>query len=111
MSKQARLVLLVLILTQGCGNHQKTHPVTTTPVSQTNSYNELLINANEGDVLSQYTLGEMYLYGHGNKLDYKEKDYIEAVKWFEKAAEQGHVGAQNDLGVMYLEGKGVTHAL
>ena len=32
---------------------------------------------------------------------------IEAVKWFEEAAEQGLSLAQTNLGVMYLQGKGV----
>ena len=29
------------------------------------------------------------------------------MKWYRKAAEQGHVGAQCSLGVMYANGKGV----
>ncbi len=35
------------------------------------------------------------------------KDYAEAVKWFRKAAEQGHAQAQNDLGCSYYHGNGV----
>ena len=31
----------------------------------------------------------------------------EAAKWYARAAEQGHAGAQNELGVMYLRGDGV----
>jgi len=31
-----------------------------------------------------------------------------AAKWYRKAAEQGHADAQNNLGVMYATGKGVT---
>jgi TPR repeat protein len=30
------------------------------------------------------------------------------VSWYRKAAEQGHAGAQNNLGVMYENGLGVT---
>ncbi len=36
------------------------------------------------------------------------KDYEEAVKWFRKAAEQGHAGAQYHLGICYYKGKGVA---
>ena len=36
-----------------------------------------------------------------------EKDYGEAVKWYTKAAQQGHAFAQNDLGMMYENGEGV----
>ena len=35
------------------------------------------------------------------------QDYTEAVKWFRKAAEQGKVHAQNNLGLMYANGQGV----
>ncbi len=33
------------------------------------------------------------------------------TKWFRKAAEQGHVGAQTNLGLMYYIGKGVPQDL
>ena len=35
-------------------------------------------------------------------------DDAEAVKWYRKAAEQGHESAQFNLGVMYDNGEGVT---
>ena len=35
------------------------------------------------------------------------QDYLEAVKWYHRAAEQGHAFAQNNLGVMYAKGAGV----
>ena len=35
------------------------------------------------------------------------EDYAEAVKWYRKAAEQGHAEAQYLLGVMYNNGNGV----
>jgi hypothetical protein len=34
-------------------------------------------------------------------------DWAKAVQWYRKAAEQGHVGAQYNLGVCYEHGKGV----
>ena len=35
------------------------------------------------------------------------QDYTEAVWWYRKAAEQGNVAAQNNLGFMYDNGQGV----
>src|SRR5690606_21565069 len=36
------------------------------------------------------------------------QDYAQAVTWFHRAAEQGHAGAMNNLGVMYEFGRGVV---
>ena len=36
-----------------------------------------------------------------------EKDYKEAVKWYERASKQGYVNAQCNLAFMYASGKGV----
>jgi TPR repeat protein len=36
------------------------------------------------------------------------QNYIEAVKWYQLAADQGFAGAQIRLGVMYGRGQGVT---
>jgi uncharacterized protein len=36
------------------------------------------------------------------------EDDAEAVKWYRKAAEQGHAMAQSNLGVMYGNGQGVA---
>jgi TPR repeat protein len=35
------------------------------------------------------------------------QDYVEAVKWFRKAADQGEAVAQYNLGLMYYNSKGV----
>ena len=47
-------------------------------------------------------LGVMYDNGDG----VPEND-AEAVKWYRKAADQGHASAQYNLGVMYSNGEGV----
>ena len=49
-----------------------------------------------------YVLGGMYLRG-----EHVPQDYAEAVKWYRRAAEQGHAGSHYRLGRMYAEGKGV----
>ncbi len=41
------------------------------------------------------------------KTCYDSQDYQEALKWFQKAAVQGYADAQNYVGLIYHEGKGV----
>jgi len=55
-----------------------------------------------GDANAQYFLGNMYQTGRG-----VTKNDTEAVKWFSKAAEQGHTGGQYFLAGMYEKGIGV----
>ena len=49
-------------------------------------------------------LGEDYYYGENGK----QKDYVKAVEWFRKAAEQGDADAQCKLGYCYFYGDGVA---
>lgn len=35
------------------------------------------------------------------------QDYAEAMKWYLKAADQGHAGAQGLMGMTYYQGEGV----
>ena len=44
-------------------------------------------------------------YRHGFAL---EKDYTEAVNWYQKAADQGHMHAQINLGMLYANGRGTA---
>jgi TPR repeat protein len=37
-----------------------------------------------------------------------DKDDRVAVEWYRKTAEQGNADAQNHLGMMYAEGRGVV---
>ena len=53
--------------------------------------------------MAQFNLALMYYDGTGFN-----KNYEKAVKWFEKAAEQGDNKAQYYLGSIYYEGKGVS---
>ena len=54
------------------------------------------------DPKDRYKLGGKYYHGNG-----VEKDYEKAIKWYRKAADQGHAKAQYYLGVMYDNGEGV----
>ena len=56
-----------------------------------------------GDVDAQFILG--FAYEKGKRAS--SKDDKEAVKWYTKAAEQGHAVAQYALGVAYYYGEGV----
>ena len=47
------------------------------------------------------------LYNKGLRY-YEAKDYNQAVYWYQKAAEQGHAGAQCNLGFCYEKGLGVA---
>ena len=51
----------------------------------------------------QYFMGHLYGSGHGVL-----RNEFEAVKWFRKAAEQGHLSAQVFLGMRYANGQGVV---
>ena len=60
---------------------------------------DCLTKAKQGDVRALHNLGRIY---RGNKKVTQEiaQDYAESVKWYTKAAEQGHAQAQTWLGVM-----------
>ena len=58
--------------------------------------------AEQGDVEAQYLIALRYGFGLG-----VAQDYVEARKWYLKAAEQGEASAQTSLGVMYDKGEGV----
>ena len=53
--------------------------------------------AADGDIRAQFLAGSSYLTGNGVKAD-----PAEAVRWFEKAAQQGSVDAQTSLVLYYL---------
>jgi TPR repeat protein len=62
----------------------------------------LEIAARVGDVVAQNELGRRYQDGEGF-----EKNPVEAVGWYRKAAEQGYAPAQFNLGLCYAKGDGV----
>ena len=70
--------------------------------SEQKSMVEQKTKAEQGDVKAQHWLGDMYYYGKG-----VSKDLEEALRWYEKAAENEHAQAQYWLGRMYYYGKGV----
>ncbi len=55
---------------------------------------------------SQKLLGEFFLIGHTTPQNYKK-----AIKWYEKASENGDRNAQAELGYFYYSGRGVEQDL
>ena len=53
------------------------------------------------------TIGAKSLYQEGEKY-YNAQNFVKAVEYYRKAAEQGYGNAQNDLGWMYGNGHGVA---
>jgi GAF domain-containing protein len=62
--------------------------------------------AEKGDPVAQWALGERYAAG-----DEVKRDYVEAVRWFERAADQGNATAQASLADYYWAGTGVSKDL
>ncbi len=65
------------------------------------SYN--VRSALDGDPMAQHVLGEQYRTGVQVR-----QDYVEAARWYQKAAERGHIGAQYWLGRLRYSGCGMT---
>ncbi|KAG0278942.1 hypothetical protein BGZ95_002717 [Linnemannia exigua] len=70
--------------------HTSTDPTNLSPV---------MTNASRGDMDAQVALGDMYRDGRGVAQDYRT-----SVDWYLKAAEQGHVVAQANVGAAYEQG-------
>ncbi len=66
-------------------------------------FEDTKVKAEQGDAISQNSLGEIYDFGFYGVA----KDYEEAARWYRKAAEQGADNAQNNLSILYFSGLGV----
>lgn len=62
--------------------------------------------AEQDNALAQTLVGSMYAYGEGT-----ERNDVQAVKWFTRAAMHGSAQAQYNLGIMYEQGFGVEKDL
>ena len=58
----------------------------------------------EGLGRARFELGSMYRNGYFDETGIRQYDLALAVKWFRKAAEQGHVHAQHRLALIYRDG-------
>jgi TPR repeat protein len=78
------------------------------PAQQSEADRKLLADvrakAEKGDAQSQFVLGGTFYWGNLGVT----RNYVEAVKWYRKAAEQNLAVAQSDLGGCYYLGQGVV---
>ena len=98
-ANQSMWFLLFLMLGVAAAQQTNSSPVVTNSVT----IEALLAKAEKGDVVSQITLGAMYETGGGGV----KQDFVEAEKWYHKAAGQGSADAQTFLAQMYRYGRGV----
>jgi len=65
-------------------------------------FRQWLPRALAGDATAAYKIGDAFS-GSGARTE----DFIEAARWYLKAARRGHVRAQNDLAMLFAKGQGV----
>jgi TPR repeat protein len=66
------------------------------------SIEQLIAKAGEGDADAQYELGWRYIDADG-----VDQDYEKAFYWSQKAVDAGHIKAINNVASMYKDGNGV----
>ena len=71
--------------------------------SRSESVQQWMVQAEQGNPVSMIFLGVTYRGGHG-----VIQDFMQAAYWFRRAAEQGFMVGQYMLGKAYLNGHGVT---
>ena len=77
--------------------------VETSAFPKSQDFAETRREAEQGNVVAQFSLGNMYANGAG-----VPRNDAEAMRWYRKAAEQRHAAAQNNIGLMYVNGTGVS---
>src|SRR5262252_4089349 len=79
-----------------CGATLQSHAETS------GSFEEVKAKAKAGDIGAQKRLAMMFAKGQG-----VATNYVEAAKWFQKAADKGDAESMASLGQCYGEGKGL----
>jgi len=69
------------------------------------SVEQLRARAGNGDAIAMYDLGRCYHNGSG-----VPQDYVQAAKWYGRAADQRHVDAMFSLALCYRGGRGVQNS-
>jgi TPR repeat protein len=86
----------------GYSYYSASHPKPSIPLAE-KPVQQALDLAAQGNSEAQYLTGWRYQFGD----DGLPVDYENAAEWYRQAAEQGHTGAQNQLGNLYSEGLGI----
>jgi len=94
------LLVTLPLLGQGSGPGPKPKQKTTNTAQKLPSFTELQPKAEMGDADAQYNIGLCYEKGRG-----VQKDIVEALKWYRKAADQGFPAAECELGSDYIYGE------
>ena len=76
------------------------------PASAPMDLSGIRVKAEQGQAPFQAYLGYLYLNGQGGM----KQDFEQAFNWYHKAADQGYVQAEYNLGIMYDEGIGVAQS-
>lgn len=104
----ALLVVLASMLS-ACGDDRSAPAKQTIPAKTAEQLTPLTFiekyekEAMDGDAVAQYNLGGWYYYGDGVR-----QDFVKAVAWWRKAAENDVLDAMYNLGQCYFEGEGVA---
>ncbi|KAG0292923.1 hypothetical protein BGZ96_003503 [Linnemannia gamsii] len=72
--------------------------------ASSSDFAETMIKTRIGDKEGQFTVGESY---HTVANLGVSQDSPKAMEWYQKAAEQGHLAAQSNIGSLYYNGQGV----
>ncbi|MCY4672346.1 MAG: hypothetical protein OXD43_01025 [Bacteroidetes bacterium] len=84
MTKTATLIAATLLIVAG--------------VAMGQSVEDLQAKTEQGDAQTQHELGNSYYHGRG-----VPENYRLAAQWWKKAADQGHVHAEYELGIANLD--------
>ena len=86
------LIFFMLGLISVCLPQKVLAELSEVEISSIQSFQLIQSKANQGDAQAQFNLALLYYHGLGTPHDSKQ-----AVYWYTKAAEQGHVNAQYSL--------------
>ncbi len=99
---KALLIVLMMVLSlmlYGCGERDAEVKTQTAgsvkELTLEEKFAQTKMDADAGNAQAQFNLGVMYVQGEG-----VPKDDAKAVKWYQKAAAQGHADAQFNLAAM-----------
>lgn len=95
MRTQVAIILIALLQIQPLALAAQSAETVTSPTNDTT----LAKLAASGDLQAQLDIAQAYRYGIG-----REKDRVEAVRWYEAAAEQSSAPAMYELGSLVLAG-------
>ena len=97
--KRNALVLIFLFMLCAATAQQPVSFITeATNDASANTFEQTKTKAERGDASAQFDLGNFY---------FKATNFVLAVQWFQKSAQQGLAAAQSQLGIFYQNGYGV----